>query len=257
MVLPVTEFAPAKINLALHVLGRRADGYHELDSIVAFADVGDELSFTPAADFSLAATGPFAHLLPGPGDNIITKVWRALGASPMAISLVKNLPVSAGIGGGSANAAATCRAFQRLTGRSPDIALSLGADIPVCIISRAARMQGMGERVTPLDDFAPLHAVLANPGIEMNTAAVFRNLALASNETFWRNDLTPAAAALAPEIATVLNTLQSQPGIREARMSGSGTTCFGIFDNSNAARTAAAAMSTAHPSWWIRQTMLR
>jgi 4-diphosphocytidyl-2-C-methyl-D-erythritol kinase len=281
----LTEFAPAKINLALHVLGRRIDGYHELDSIVAFADVGDELTFTPAAEFTITATGPFAHLLPVPENNIIFAAWKAVAAvastrgktlPPVSIKLTKNLPVAAGIGGGSANAAAAMRGFLRLAeigGIGADIektALSLGADVPVCLLSKACRMQGVGERITPLENVKPLHAVLVNPMIQVSTAAVFQQLGLAKGEchgapladlsdpTTWRNDLmAPAMAiAIAPKIAEVIAALESQPGLRLARMSGSGATCFGVFGTTDAARDAAGNLSASHPQWWVRQVTL-
>lgn len=254
---PLTEFAAAKINLSLHVLARRADGYHELDSIVAFADVGDELTFSPAEEFSLTASGPFAHLLPAPEQNIITKGWAALRGPPVVVHLTKNLPVAAGIGGGSANAAAAIRAHRRLTGKSADVALSLGADVPVCLLSRATRMQGIGERVKPLKNFTPLHAVLVNPGVAVSTAAAFARLRPAADTSPWRNDLLMPAKELAPEIATVIAALKDQPGLARASLSGSGATCFGIFDDAPAARAAAHSISATYPAWWVRQTILR
>ena len=234
MFAPFCEKAPAKINLALHVLGRRADGYHDLDSIVAFADVGDELTFAPARDFGLTAEGPFAAALPGPADNIIAKAHQAVvkiaksrGKSlpPVAVHLVKNLPVASGIGGGSANAAAAMRGFLNIAGIEEfddeimAAALKLGADVPVCLIGKACRMQGVGEHITPLPNFSPLHAILVNPLVAVPTPAVFHQLGLEPGQGFgqpiadpadpscWRNDLAAPAVALAPVIADVLNAL--------------------------------------------------
>ncbi len=224
---PFSERARAKINLALHVLGRRADGYHDLDSIVAFADLGDELFISPAQHFAITTGGPFAADLPPTDDNIIAKAWAKMrlllpDLPPAAVHLTKNLPVASGIGGGSANAAATIRAALRLAGITQysgeimALALSLGADVPVCLLGKACRMQGAGERITPLDTFKPLHAMLVNPGIAVSTLDVFRKLGLERGQQFgtpiidpasWRNDLTAPAIALAPVIGEVLATL--------------------------------------------------
>jgi 4-diphosphocytidyl-2-C-methyl-D-erythritol kinase len=277
------EFAPAKINLALHVLGRRLDGYHEIDSIAAFADVGDELVFSAADAFALTADGPFATLLPPPENNIIATAYRqaleiaaARGRKlpPVAVHLTKNLPVSAGIGGGSADAAAALRGFLKIAGIEPlddaiaAAALMLGADVPVCLIGKACRMQGVGERVTPLDNFKPLHAVLVNPRVEVPTAAVFGKLGLepgessrtpiadTTNPSAWRNDLMVPAIALAPVIAEVLTVLESRHGMTAARMSGSGATCFGVFEDGVSATAAVRAINLYHPRWWARQVIL-
>jgi 4-diphosphocytidyl-2-C-methyl-D-erythritol kinase len=225
---PFSERAPAKINLALHVLGRRADGYHELDSIVAFADVGDELTFSPAREFAITTDGPFAAGLPPTEDNIVAKAWAVMRdmipeLPPAAVHLVKNLPIASGIGGGSANAAAAIRAAMQIadiTHFSDALmaaALSLGADVPVCLLGKACRMQGVGERITPLGDFKPLHAVLVNPGIAVSTLDAFRKLGLEKGQEFatpitiqalWRNDLTTPSIALAPVIGEVLDALR-------------------------------------------------
>ncbi|MGH6907161.1 MAG: 4-(cytidine 5'-diphospho)-2-C-methyl-D-erythritol kinase, partial [Aestuariivirga sp.] len=190
------------------------------------------------------------------------------------VELVKNLPVAAGIGGGSADAAATLRGYLRFAGigKTGDeisaAALALGADVPVCLAGRACRMRGMGERLTPLQDFKPLHAVLVNPMIEVQTSAVFGKLELAKGEghgaslaglrdaTGWRNDLTAPALALAPAIAVVIQAVENREGLRFARMSGSGPTCFGVFENPDAAREAARAISASHPQWWVRRATL-
>ncbi len=232
---PFGERAGAKINLALHVLGRRADGYHDLDSIIAFADAGDELKFAPAPAFAMTAEGPFAAALPAPSENIIAKAHSAVmeiaksrGKSlpPVAVHLVKNLPVASGIGGGSANAAAAMRGFLKIAGIAGlddgimAAALKLGADVPVCLAGQACRMQGIGERITPLAGFKPLHAILVNPLATVPTPAVFRQLALQPGQSFghpiadpadptcWRNDLAQPAMTLAPVISEVLSALR-------------------------------------------------
>jgi len=278
----LTEFAPAKINLALHVLGRRADGRHEIDSLVAFADVGDELRFESAGEFCVTAAGPFAHSLPNAESNIILAAWRVVSEiakargrhlPPVAARLTKNLPAAAGIGGGSADAAAAMRGFLRVAEIEVDddireAALSLGADVPVCLLGKACRMQGVGERITRLDNFEPMHAVLINPLIAVPTSQVFEKLGLAigekhgarlhnlSDAAAWRNDLTGPATTLAPVIADVLAALENQTQLRFARMSGSGATCFGVFENVDAARQAESHLSTVFPQWWVRHTVL-
>jgi 4-diphosphocytidyl-2-C-methyl-D-erythritol kinase len=275
----IREFAAAKINLALHVTGRRDDGYHQLDSIVAFADVGDGLDITPAAAFGITVGGPFAAQLPPSTDNIIQRAHAAAAQRvvlpPVQVKLEKNLPVSSGIGGGSADAAAMLRACFRLGGKPPApedaaaMALSLGADVPVCLFGKACRMQGVGERITPLAGFKPLPAVLVNPGVAVPTAAIFAAMGIARGATHrsaiapddtlatWRNDLTEAALALAPDIGEVLSVLRTQPGLTAARMSGSGATCFGIFETAAAAGVAARAIGASHPRWWCVATTLQ
>lgn len=270
---PFSERARAKINLALHVLGRRADGYHDLDSIVAFADVGDDLRFSPADEFSITASGPFAAHLPAMGDNIITRAFDKVGGiaaargkvlPPVAVHLVKNLPVASGIGGGSANAAAAMRGFLKIAGLEAiddeimSAALSLGADVPVCLLGRACRMQGIGERITQLEGFEPVEVLLVNPGVEVSTPAVFRQLGLekgaafagpiadVSDSTKWRNDLMAPAIAIAPVIGDVLDWLGQVPAMAQARMSGSGATCFGVL------REPAKNLEPPAGWWWTR-----
>ena len=279
----VAELARAKINLALHVLGRRVDGYHELDSIAVFADIGDRLSFEPAGRFGIEATGPFAAALPALADNIIHAAWLALGdlfkangrAVPaVTVRLEKILPVAAGIGGGSADAAATLRALLRLTDYQPAedelrrVALGLGADVPVCLRQQACRMRGAGERMTPLAGFKPLQAVLINPGIAVATGDVFAALGLAAGQRHgaaiddpagaasWRNDLAAPACLVVPVISTVLAALARQKGVGYARMSGSGATCFAVFDDAEAATEAARRLAAGHPRWWVRPAVL-
>ncbi len=263
-----TEAAPAKLNLALHVTGRRADGYHLLDSLVAFAGVGDRVTVAEAPDLTLRVTGPMARGLEG-ADNLCLRAARAVGARA-AITLDKRLPVASGLGGGSSDAAAVLRALARLQGvpLPADRGLSLGADVPVCLDPRPARMTGIGEAVAPVT-LPPAHVVLVNPGIAVSTAQVFAALARAENAPLpempampdaaalaaWlrttRNDLETPAIAIAPGIATARTALAGQPGCLFGRMSGSGATCFGLFATATSADTAARALARAHPAWWI------
>jgi 4-diphosphocytidyl-2-C-methyl-D-erythritol kinase len=273
---PFTVFAPAKVNLALHVLGRRADGYHDLDSIVAFADVGDELRFTSAGAFAITTGGPFASSLPAQADNIISKAWdaacliaarRGLALPGVAVHLTKNLPVASGIGGGSANAAAALRGFLRLAGVTAiddeisEAGLRIGADVPVCLAGITCRMQGVGERISPVADLPPQQAFLVNPMAAVSTPAVFGRLGLEKGQAFggpiadvanpacWRNDLAPPAIALSPVIGEVLAQLTQSPGITRAFMSGSGATCVGLCE-------ADATHPDLDPAWWVARTTL-
>jgi 4-diphosphocytidyl-2-C-methyl-D-erythritol kinase len=272
MATEATEFAPAKINLTLHVTGQRADGYHLLDSLVVFVDVGDRVSVTPADLLSLAITGPHAALLPVGDDNLVLRAARLMGVEA-AISLEKVLPVSSGIGGGSADAAATLRALARMTGKPmPDHAavLSLGADVPVCIGGKPVRMSGVGETLTPVPPIEGGWLVLANPSVAVSTPAVFRALArkdnapmpralprvrtvadLAAFLQMNRNDMEAPAVSLVPLISTVKSALSEQPGCLMARMSGSGATCFGLFADGLTASAAARAIQTSRPDWWV------
>ncbi|MEI4232201.1 4-(cytidine 5'-diphospho)-2-C-methyl-D-erythritol kinase [Roseovarius sp. D22-M7] len=266
---PTTETAPAKVNVTLHVTGRRADGYHLLDSLVMFADIGDRLTVAPGPR-RLAVTGPRTADVPdGPG-NLVLRAADLIGAEA-DITLEKRLPVAAGIGGGSSDAAACLRALARMTGRAlPEDVLSLGADVPVCLVARAARMQGIGDRVTPLDGLPTLDAVLVNPGVEVSTPVIFKRLenpdnapmpmplpGFASPEDLagWlasqRNDLEAPALAEAPVIGDVLRRIAKTPECRIARMSGSGATCFGLYPDASRARAAAEMLTTAQPGWWV------
>ncbi len=263
--MPIREFARAKVNLALHVLGRRADGLHDLDSIVAFADIGDTLTFESSPRFAIEATGLFAGALPATGQNIIAKAWRALGdLPPVRIGLEKNLPVAAGLGGGSANAAATLRGLVRLFDlRVPnlmDLAMTLGSDVPVCLASATTRMQGAGERIMPLSGIGPFDAVLVNPQVQVSTAEVFKTMTPApaglldlAQPATWRNDLTASATALAPAIGQVLAALGHWT---TPRMSGSGATCFGLFKDEPRAMAAAEDIAASHPRWWVKKVRL-
>lgn len=260
--------APAKLNLALHVTGRRADGYHLLDSLVVFARVGDLLRVSPGRDH-LTIDGPFASDVPQGQDNLCLRAARAMGASA-DIHLTKNLPVASGIGGGSADAAAVMRALVAEGFALPANPAALGADIPVCLSGQPRRMRGIGERLDPVPPVPPLPLVLVNPGVPLSTPAVFAALAQRDNPALpdpdwqdaaglirWlratRNDLQAPAITLAPVIAQVLADLQGQ-GASLARMSGSGATCFGLFDDPQAAARAARAL--ARPGWWVTASEL-
>lgn len=286
----IAVVAPAKINLWLHVLGRRPDGYHLLDSLVAFADRGDEVTAAPADRLSLAVEGPFATALPGVDDNLVLRAARLLAAETgttvgARLVLTKRLPVASGIGGGSADAAAALKALARLwrldldTARLAALALRLGADVPVCLGDRTAFVGGIGEAIIAAPPLPPTSLLLVNPGAALATAAVFRArtetgaafgeaaprwtsapadaAALAARLAGTRNDLTDAACGLVPAIREALDAIASLPGCLLARMSGSGATCFGLFAAKPAVDAAAAALSAAHPDWWIVPTALR
>ncbi|MGY6634316.1 MAG: 4-(cytidine 5'-diphospho)-2-C-methyl-D-erythritol kinase [Alkalilacustris sp.] len=274
---PLIEDAPAKVNLCLHVTGRRTDGYHLLDSLVVFAGVGDRLRVHAAPELSLALEGPFAGSIPPGADNLVMRAARRMqgdGDGPgAALVLDKVLPPASGLGGGSADAAAAMRALARLWGRPrPDAAegLALGADVPVCLEGRAVRMTGIGEGLEACPALPAVWIVLANPGHEVPTRAVFETLARRDNPpmsqalpqwrdapalagwlTGQRNDLEAPARALVPVIGTVLAALAARPGCLLARMSGSGATCFGLFADAEGAARAAAALRAGHPGWWI------
>ncbi|WP_264210995.1 4-(cytidine 5'-diphospho)-2-C-methyl-D-erythritol kinase [Leisingera thetidis] len=267
-------FAPAKINLTLHVTGRRADGYHLLDSLVVFADAGDRLQLDPGSGLALEVSGLFAEGVPADHRNL---VWKAAAGAGWTgrIRLSKQLPHGAGIGGGSSDAAAVLRAAAGQGSRIPDaLPLSLGADVPVCMAARASRMQGIGEQVTPAE-LPPLHALLVNPGAHVPTGPVFSALAsrasppmpqdippFASAEdcAAWlkeqRNDLEAPALALAPVIDRTLADLRSSRGALLARMSGSGATCFALYPTKKAAHMAAYEISAEHPDWWCSAVTL-
>ena len=285
----LTATAPAKINLTLRVIGRRADGYHELESLVAFADVGDRLTLAPGAELSLAVGGPRAALAGADADNLVLKAARALaervpGIVLGAFQLEKNLPVAAGLGGGSADAAAALRLLAQANHLAPDdprlhaAALATGADVPVCLDPRPRLMRGIGEILSEPLDLPPLQAVLVNPGVALATKAVFAGwspsakaaapldtMALAKaagHEQFLQllttqpNDLEGAAMTLAPAIAEVLAALRALPGCGLARLSGSGATCFGLFASATAVQSAAMALTNKYPQWWVRATAL-
>ena len=282
----VKVFAPAKINLTLHVTGQRADGYHELDTVVAFADIGDWITLYGSGPVGLDVTGPEAVPALGGNDNIMwltaSRFWKP--DLPLSMKLEKNLPMASGIGGGSADAAATYRGLLLLrsalegreTPRDPtpqdarDL-LSIGADVPMCVVSDPARVQGIGEQISPIADLHPYPIVLVNPRVQVSTPAVFSKLMVKENPSLdpwpnsfedrdaalaWlraqRNDLQAPAIADCPVIAQVLDALQQGGTCSLARMSGSGATCFGLFERMHMANAAADAMRAAHPDWWVQ-----
>lgn len=269
---PISERARAKVNLALHVTGCRADGYHLLDSLVVFCSVADRLTAVPADTFSLTVTGPFAGGIPADAENLVLRAARLVpGTAGAAFTLEKNLPPSSGIGGGSADAAAAIRLMRRIfpSSREPVGTESLGADIPVCLLGQPARMQGIGERLTPVT-VPPAGMVLVNPGLAVATPDVFRALDLKDNAAMpdawpawpdatafagWlraqRNDLQAPAIRLCPPIATVLDALAASHGVLLARMSGSGATCFGLYADTDGAAQAAEKIAARRPDWWI------
>lgn len=277
--------ARAKINLSLCVEGRREDGYHRLSGVVAFADVGDELRAAVADELSLVIDGEFAMAVDE--GNLVLRAARLLQAECVvadgaALHLTKNLPVAAGIGGGSADAAAALRLLNELWQcgltevQLMALGLKLGADVPMCVYGRACAVAGIGEEIVALDAFAPLYAVLVNPAVAVATADVFAGdveavspasvlpeggfaTHSAAHEWLARtgNDLTAAACTIAPEIEVVLAALGESPECQLARMSGSGATCFGLFDSKKAANSAASSLADAHPEWWVTSTCLR
>lgn len=277
----IAAFAPAKINLYLHVVGRRADGLHLLDSLVAFADIGDDIVAAPGEALSLAVSGPEAGALAGLGnDNLVLRAARAFaahhgGGDGAALRLVKNLPAASGIGGGSSDAAATLRALSLLWKRglgleAMPLAASLGADVPACLEARPVWVSGIGDRLDALPSLPALGIVLANPRRELPTAAVFgarqgdfttdqfvhatprSAVGLFGLLRQCRNDLTEAAQSLMPEIATLLASLAALPEAYLSRMSGSGATCFALFADRAAADRGAALLAAAEPGWWVR-----
>lgn len=264
----IVEIAKAKLNLALHVRARRPDGYHELETLFAFVEDGDLLSLAAADADSFILTGPFAAALQGEGDNLVTRAAGAFrerfGGGRHAIALDKRLPVASGIGGGSADAAATLRALGRLHDVPVDamfaIADALGSDVPGCLYGRTAIGRGRGERLEPVPGLPGTPALLVNPGVAVSTAEVFRRWdgvdrgALPADPREGRNDLEPPARAIAPVIGEVLDALAGSPGAGLVRMSGSGATCFALFD-SDASRDAAAEALSDH-GWWLMATHL-
>ncbi|NWH09539.1 MAG: 4-(cytidine 5'-diphospho)-2-C-methyl-D-erythritol kinase [Alphaproteobacteria bacterium] len=282
--------APAKLNLFLHVGGRRADGYHELASLVAFAAYGDELHAVAAEQASLAIEGPFARGLKADEDNLVIKAMRALQqvarekrqeTPPVALSLKKNLPLASGIGGGSSDAAATLKLLSLLwdmrlgEAALAKLGLALGADLPVCVAARTMLVEGIGERLTPAPRMPPAATLLLNPGIEVPTARVFQGLKARSGAVApalppsfsdaedlanWllatRNDLEAPAIALAPAIKDCLDELRRTQGCLLARMSGSGATCFALYASEMDAMSAQEELGRTAPGWWSAATHL-
>lgn len=271
----------AKINLALHVRRRRADGYHDIETIFAFADFGDILTVRAADDVTLAIRGPFGADLPEDEDNLVMRAARALAgacgvAAGAALTLDKRLPVASGIGGGSADAAAALRLLNRFWGIGADetalraIAAPLGADVPACVGSRTQRGDGAGEQLHGLadDDLRGKAVLLVNPGVPLATGPVFAAWdgidrgALAGGSPLAaaqdaRNDLEVPAVSLCPAIGAVLEALAARPGAALTRMSGSGATCFALFEADADAEAARAAIAAAHPGWWAAAGRLR
>lgn len=272
--------ARAKVNLYLHITGKRADGYHLLDSLIVFADTGDEIALAPSDRLSLAIDGPFAAGLGAGPDNLVLRAAQALqevtnARSAAAIRLTKNLPVASGIGGGSADAAATlsglCGLWNVAPGRAAlhAIAARLGADVPVCLDGAASFVGGMGEELAPTRGLPPAWLLLANPNIATPTAAVFKaRQGPFSKAARWSepprdfadfaarlrssaNDLTEAAISVTPAIRDVLVALAALPGCALARLSGSGATCFGLFADEACARAAEGKLRSARPDWWV------
>jgi 4-diphosphocytidyl-2-C-methyl-D-erythritol kinase len=279
------EKASAKVNLTLRVLGRRADGYHDIESLVAFAGVGDVLTFTPGGGLALTIGGPTAAAAGESADNLVLKAAHALaerveGLKLGQFALSKRLPVAAGLGGGSADAAAALRLLARANGLALDdprlmqAARTTGADVPVCLDPRTRLMRGIGDILSAPLDLPRLFALLVNPGVAVATRDVFARLtmpsaaktaptpptrdatALLSEIAAGRNDLEAPAIELEPVIAEALATLRKLSGSRLARMSGSGATCFALFNSTRAASAAARALRVGHPDWWVRATVL-
>ena len=270
----ISERAPAKINLTLHVTGQRADGYHLLDSLVVFASISDQISVVPANRLSLSIDGPFGAGLTGDDSNLVLRAARLLDpAGKAAIRLTKNLPVASGIGGGSADAAASLRALSRLWGVAlpgMEAIAALGADVPACLHGQALRLRGIGEQISDLPPLPALDIVLVNPGVAVPTPQVFKaltqktNPAMAQDLPHWpdavafcdwlaaqRNDLATPAAGIAPKINVVLAALRASACLF-AGMSGSGATCFGLFaQDGHSAEAAGNAIAAAHPDWWV------
>jgi len=284
------EFAPAKVNLTLHVIGRRPDGYHEIESLVVFADVGDRLTFSPGGALELVVRGPTATAAGPGGANLVLKAARLLaervdGLELGRFTLDKRLPVAAGLGGGSSDAAAALRLLarhNRVALEDPHLheaARLTGADVPVCLDPRPRMMRGIGEKLSAPMTMTSLPAVLVNPGVSVPTKDVFEKLAAErglsvsphdplspppagegregglfdmTTLSAARNDLEPPAIALQPVIADALAALRAAATCRLARMSGSGATCFALFESGRAATAAARTLRANHPRWWVR-----
>jgi 4-diphosphocytidyl-2-C-methyl-D-erythritol kinase len=286
---PLVEYGRAKVNLTLRVIGRRVDGYHDLESVVAFADRADRLTLTPGAELSLKTIGPLAEACGAAADNLVLKAARLLAERVSdlklgAFTLDKVLPVAAGIGGGSADAAAALRLLVRLNGlelddqRVRDVALATGADVPVCLASYACDMTGVGETLLPLN-LPELPCVMVNPRVPVATKDVFQALGLRNGELLvgatdvirapawpakgasiaeWikvlkivSNDLEKPAIRIQPEIDEVLKALGASEGVLLARMSGSGATCFALYATAGETERAAQTIGAGHPQWWV------
>lgn len=279
-----TWSAHAKINLALHVTGRRNDGYHQIESLAVFTRFGDRIETELAESDIFSVSGRYASAVPLDDSNLVLRARDALrkeagqqDTPPVAIRLEKNLPVAAGIGGGSSDAAAVLHGLVRIWNLNVDnavlarIGLALGADVPMCLAAKPLIARGIGEELSMVPDFSSLGLVLVNPGTAVATAEVFRALARRDNEGLpplprvldfhgvrnWlevtRNDLEPAALAMQPAIGRALSQL-NRAGAGFARMSGSGATCFGLFETGNVAKRAAAEIRGRQPDWFVAAT---
>lgn len=280
--------APAKINLDLLITGKRADGYHLLDSIVVFADIGDEITAELSDHLSLSITGDFAHQLDENSDNLILKAARIIcekaGILPhIKFNLVKNLPVSSGIGGGSADAAAAVKLCIELFDLNIDhnelnrLALTIGADVPVCLMGKSVQMCGIGEKLTNLNIFDPLYLILVNPGVTVSTAFIFNEYAkinqsfdetrkIKSGEIHFpfmiekliesQNSLQKAALKMEPVIGKVMAAINETDNVIISRMSGSGATCFGLYENGQMAMKAAKIITGKYPHWWVQPVLV-
>ena len=272
----INSFAAAKVNLALHVRGLKSNGYHELDSLVTFANLGDIIEVRPSDELKLTIEGPFADNVPKGTDNIVIKAANFLSPDGKAhINLIKNLPVKAGLGGGSADAAATLRSLSKLWNipipNTPEV---LGADVPICLLKKTAIVQGIGEKITPISIPSNLHIVLIKPNIGLSTEEVFKNLKNKNNEKMGafkgtdsieefanhlnklRNDLLKTSITLVPLLRDIIKFLNVQNGNYYTQMSGSGTTCFGLFyDEVNAMRALSQAKIKL-PDMWCKMVKL-
>lgn len=267
-----SELAKAKINLCLHVVGQRDDGMHLLDSLVVFADVGDVLTCEPASGLTLEINGPFGDGLSVGPDNLVLQAAEFLGVTGAKLQLQKNLPVASGIGGGSADCAATVRLLCDMFGRKRPAATSLatlGSDVPVCLLQIPQRMMGVGEKLAPMPPLPTFWMVLVNAGDAVETGAVFKAMTMRDNAKIphipsgfddaaaffaylgtLRNDMEAAACGICPSIGDVLKAL-NETDCALARMSGSGGTCFGLFETQDAADHAANTLRQIHPDWWV------
>lgn len=271
----VEAFVPAKVNLTLHVTGQRDDGYHTIDSLAMFADIGDRVTITMPGDYGLTVEGPMAEGVPTDDTNLVLRAARMMRMRA-DIRLEKHLPNAAGLGGGSGDAAATLRVLSGFAGKPvPGGGIELGADVPLCLQSEAARVTGIGDTVTPVPNLPELDAVLVNPNLPVLTGEVFKRLKHKENRPMprdipafdsaadlieWlrgmRNDLQEPAIEAEPVIRQVFETLERTPGCQLARMSGSGGTCFGLYKDSETAGAAAGRLKESFPAWWVTATRL-
>lgn len=277
--------APAKINLFLHITGKREDGYHLLQSLMAFVDVGDEMEFSRHDSLFIDVDGPFAGDMPSPHDNLVYKAAQLLAAEYKMtahgrVTLNKKLPVASGIAGGSSDAATALSGLAKLWGlpeeqnRLQKLAQKLGADVPACLSRKAVWAEGIGEKITPLAEMPPMHFVLANPMVATPTPEVFRHFRAKFSAPLqfsgrrksasewiaalkiYRNDLLDAALEVTPKIRDVLNALQDTPNCHFARLSGSGATCFGVYDHAETAMAAVNKLKQQYPRWWVAPAAL-